>query len=370
MKKQLIILSIAAMTSGAVFAAGAPVANQFSAGQPARAAEVNANFQELADRTEINTTNISTNTSGISTNATGIATNVSGISTNAAGVSTNAAGIATNATGITGNTAEIDVNTADIASNATDIASSTTAIDTNTSGVATNAADISSNIAEIDTNIADISTNATDIAAIDADLPSVKNYLINENLLTATYINQTPVTQGQADLRVDTYVFDTGSKTFDLSIDIKNSNDQSVLFTFGYAMSYEGEMSYSSHTSAVVGGDVYTYSHTPSRVIWKEKMRLGESWGEYSDTTRSVNGGAPTAHDGSLLKKTFLGYQDVSVTAGEFADCVVIQRESQGSNNDSMLGGEILFYCDGAGLVRQISLGGGSDWQLENYTTK
>lgn len=53
------IIVTAMMMSGYVIAAGAPVSNQFIAGDPIIANDVNANFQELADRIDVNSTAIS-----------------------------------------------------------------------------------------------------------------------------------------------------------------------------------------------------------------------------------------------------------------------------------------------------------------------
>ena len=48
--KKLLLGGGLGLVSTVVLAAGAPVANQFAGGQPASASQVNANFQELADR--------------------------------------------------------------------------------------------------------------------------------------------------------------------------------------------------------------------------------------------------------------------------------------------------------------------------------
>ena len=48
MRSLMIIIGL--LVSGSIVAAGAPVANQFTAGDPIVASDINANFQELADR--------------------------------------------------------------------------------------------------------------------------------------------------------------------------------------------------------------------------------------------------------------------------------------------------------------------------------
>ena len=48
--QKILLLAGFTLVSATALAAGPPVQNQFAGGQPARASEVNANFQELADR--------------------------------------------------------------------------------------------------------------------------------------------------------------------------------------------------------------------------------------------------------------------------------------------------------------------------------
>lgn len=66
----------------------------FAPGQPARAADVNANFAELEAQIEANADDIAANASDITSNAADIATNASGVAANAAGIAANAAAIA------------------------------------------------------------------------------------------------------------------------------------------------------------------------------------------------------------------------------------------------------------------------------------
>jgi len=66
----------------------------FAPGQPARAADVNANFAELEAQIQANANDIAANASDITTNATEISTNASGVAANAAGIAANAAAIA------------------------------------------------------------------------------------------------------------------------------------------------------------------------------------------------------------------------------------------------------------------------------------
>lgn len=58
----------------------------FTPGQPARAADVNANFADVEAKIQANTTNITTNTNNINTNATNISNNAAGVAANAAAI--------------------------------------------------------------------------------------------------------------------------------------------------------------------------------------------------------------------------------------------------------------------------------------------
>ncbi len=274
MKKQLIVLSIAAMTSGAAFAVagGAPVANQFSAGQPARAADVNANFQELADR--------------------------------------------------------IDSNNADI----------------------------------ID-NVADIATNATDIAAINSDLPTLVSLLVNENLLTRTFEDQTPPIAGECDVRIDSFTFNTTAKTFEQNFKYKDSVGDAICNQYVYSWDYSSDLVSTGSTTVIYNRSAagYTYGWNPGILLMKEKMREGETWASFSDN--------PNYGLRRYDKLTFLGYQSVTVPYGSFQGCVVMEQQVVIYNagiNDTY----IQYFCDGPGLTRSINLTARKDFQLTGYTTQ
>ena len=74
------LLSITIISSGLVFSAAAnAVPNTFSSGQPARAAEVNANFADVETQIGNNTTTIQGNAADIQTNAGNIQANTNAI---------------------------------------------------------------------------------------------------------------------------------------------------------------------------------------------------------------------------------------------------------------------------------------------------
>ncbi len=299
MKKQLIVLPIAVMISGAVFAAGAPVTNQFSAGQPAIAADVNANFQELADRIDGNNTNISTSTTDISSN-----------------------------------TAEINTNIADIAANS-----------------------------------ANIQANTTSLSAMGVSIPNIKDIIVNQNLLTREFKNLDPTYSEIYDVRKDTFVFDTANKQFNHTIVFENATEQTQSYIYEWDYNTDLVAGSSSMESMSGATSVTEYTYTPGYRILKDKVRVGESWGSYMKTT-SINTFDGVVGDEAVTegfaKYTIIGYQDVTVAAGEFKDCVLIEKLNPNRT--------LYFYCRGPGLTRVVSFDSDIktifDWQLQEYTTQ
>ncbi len=98
MRKLILIFGIAFINN--IQAADLTIPNTFTAGTPAVAAEVNANFTAVEGAVDDNNTNITTNAAGISSNS-------GDISTNAADIFTNATVVITNTSGITANDARI-----------------------------------------------------------------------------------------------------------------------------------------------------------------------------------------------------------------------------------------------------------------------
>ncbi|MGE3480674.1 MAG: formylglycine-generating enzyme family protein [Gammaproteobacteria bacterium] len=132
--------------------------NVFVSGTTAVAADVNENFEEVADAVNDNNARIDANTTAITTNTTAI----TGLQTNKLNSADLGAALDT-ATTTSGNT--VDGNAADILINSTAIGIHTTAISTNAANIADNAADITANTAAIIVNAADIDTNEANITA-------------------------------------------------------------------------------------------------------------------------------------------------------------------------------------------------------------
>lgn len=142
------LLAAASSSAGEI---DANALNEFVSGTPALAAEVNENFDTVADAVNDNNDRINANTADIATNT--------------AAITTNTADIAANATAITTNTADIATNTAAITTISTDTAANALAITANTAAIAANSDAIIDHTADIAANAAGIATNATDIAA-------------------------------------------------------------------------------------------------------------------------------------------------------------------------------------------------------------
>jgi len=85
-----LIVSILLFFIGATANAQTEVPNDFQAGTPARAAEVNENFNTLETAIDDNAANVAINTADITANTANAAVNTSSIQTNAANISNNA----------------------------------------------------------------------------------------------------------------------------------------------------------------------------------------------------------------------------------------------------------------------------------------
>ncbi|MFC1771755.1 formylglycine-generating enzyme family protein [Pseudomonadota bacterium] len=110
MKKSLFSISIAAILASAsvtISAGTVTIPNTFTAGTPAVADEVNANFTAVKGAVDDNAGDIATNTGNITTNTGAIATNTGNITTNTNAISVNTGNITTNTTAIGVNTSAI-----------------------------------------------------------------------------------------------------------------------------------------------------------------------------------------------------------------------------------------------------------------------
>jgi len=139
------------------------VPNKFTPNTPAKAAEVNANFEHLDTKTEENKTAISANTSKSNTNTSAISENTNKITTNSTSISSNTQRIQNNETTITNNVELISANSTSVSANAASITSNTQRIQSNETALASSLETISANSTAISANSSGISANETTI---------------------------------------------------------------------------------------------------------------------------------------------------------------------------------------------------------------
>ncbi len=319
--------------SGFSMAAGAPVGVQFPEGEPVDPAGANANFQELADRIDDVDT---AQTEALESATTDISEEVSGLS----------AYIQSSLSSLTDEFyALVDQVVGQAAATSNEIA-----------GLS---AQISENEMQDVTSYIELS-NRIDTAA------ATIQYTINENLVQKTYTDVNADESGVCDQRNDSFSFYTDDKTIVHDITFAQSSDQSPCFySYTYFWDYNNDLM--SNQFIVHGGSTTTYTlDHPWRSV-KSTMRLGESWGNFSNIAINTDG-APGGNTRQFRKTTLLGLQDVTVPAGTFSNCLVIDEQYRGSSALT-LESRLYFYCEETALTRYINLTTGQDWQLESYTT-
>lgn len=388
MNKKINLALVTALASQLTFAAGAPVGNQFSSGQPARANEVNENFQELADRIDENTATSTTNAANVSTNAASISNNASSISSNSSNISSNAISINTNTTdistnadslaintdNITTNTSGITANAQSITANTSDIVSNTLTIDNNASNIQTNSAAISSNTANITDNTNDISSNTSAIDTLNASVQSLvasnqsTDWTLNEELASRVFLDMSSSTPGTCDQRSDTFNYDTNAKTLEQTVIYENSSDGTDCSALVLEWDYATDVVANNYRVTISGGSPVDYLYTLDEpwLYLRDGMTVGESWASLSERTLSVDGGVESEINQEYRRTSFLGIKDVSVPAGDFEDCFLIEdvRVLMDDSEER----RVYYHCNGPGLVRWISLTYGQDYQLQSYT--
>lgn len=145
------------------------VPNKFTPNTPAKATEVNANFEHLDNKTEENKTTISANTAKTNSNANTISANTQRIQSNETAIASSSEGISANSALITSNAQRIEGNETKIMNHAETIATNSTAISTNMSSITANETAINS----LSTAI----SNAPTQAEIDSALAEIDNRL-------------------------------------------------------------------------------------------------------------------------------------------------------------------------------------------------
>lgn len=152
------------------------VPNKFTPNTPAKATEVNANFEHLDNKTEENKTTISANTAKTNSNSNTISANTQRIQNNETAIASSSEGISANTTGVSANSALITSNTQRIEGNETKITNHAEAIATNSTAISTNMSDITANETAINT-LSTAINNAPTQAEIDSALAEIDNRL-------------------------------------------------------------------------------------------------------------------------------------------------------------------------------------------------
>lgn len=152
------------------------VPNKFTPNTPAKATEVNANFEHLDNKTEENKTTISANTAKTNTNANTISANTQRIQSNETAIASSSEGISANTAGVSANSALITSNAQRIEGNETKITNHAETIATNSTAISTNMSSITANETAINSLSTAIS-NAPTQAEIDSALAEIDNRL-------------------------------------------------------------------------------------------------------------------------------------------------------------------------------------------------
>jgi len=396
MKKITLTAGLILSLSTTAFAADVTIPNTFTAGSPAVAADVNANFSAVKTavddnnaRVTTNSTNITNATNGISANTSSAATNASGIASNAANISTNSSTAVINAAGVASNASNISTQGSSIATNAANISSNTSSASTNASNITSNTGNISTNASNISSNSGSIAANtnsassnssgiatntsniATNTAAI-AAIPSATVYDYRDYLTTAS--------SKTFSVASNTYCADSETRSF---VRTPNGSDTDVEVTHrGYTgvTPCDHRVFHSTNTPTerlLKSKDVYTVggindgllNHT-SRLddpitVRTSTMNKGQSFTDASTTYKQPAGGVD-ALDGIHIQTTYAsGLEDITVAAGSYTNClkVYVTRNSQGfgGSTDS----RVSWHCpNNVGMVKRIRYRLGTEYRV------
>ncbi len=327
-KLQLIPLLFSISASSTLFAAGPPVGTIFPESSPVDPTGANQNFQELADRID-----------------------------------------------------DLDIAlTLDIESAFTqvdqDILDLSSLLDSYSSSLTTEfyqlQDDLLSESARIDAEVSRLSGQLSENETLDnthfqtlndriAGAAPTVDYTPNENLTTRTFINVAPLTPGVCDIRNDSFSFDTIEKTYAQDIIIDSSAYDITCADATYYWDYADGMSSSFFITRSNTENTSVVLSRPWQVV-KGTTRIGESWGTYANRTFSSE---EFESDNIYHRMTLIGVEDVTVPAGTFTDCLLIEDESRvGTSTETYL----YYFCEAPGMVRRINLDNGNDWQLQSFT--
>ncbi len=225
-------------------------------------------------------------------------------------------------------------------------------------------ADVSRLSGEISTNEVQDNVNYQALQnRIETAAPTV-TYSANENLASRFFVDVNPEIPGECNERRDNFNFDTTEKVYAQDIVVSNSSDDIPCSDVTYYWDYANGLSSSFFVLHTSTSEV-AFELSRTWQVLKGVMRMGESWGAYSTRSFTVDGSGPLGNTPVYHKMTLLGVEDVTVPAGSFSDCLVIEDQARfGETQDTQL----YYFCDVPGMVRRLSLDTGRDWQLQSFT--
>jgi len=398
MKKITLTAGLILSVSTTAFAADVTIPNTFTAGSPAVAADVNANFSAVKTavddnnaRVTTNSTNITNATNGISANTASAATNASGVASNAANISTNSSTAVINAAGVASNASNIGTQGSSIATNAANISSNTASSSTNAGNISSNTGSISNNAADISTNAAGIAANslgiagnttgvsnntsniATNTAAI-AAIPSVTIYDYRDYLSTAsskTFALTTSATCGDTETR--SYVRTANGADTDIAMTRQRFNGGTLcnynVFNYTHTSTERLLKSRDQYdTGGGVLGSLTNFHRIEDPIaVRSSSMAKGQSFTDASKVFITPAGGSETFNGVHINSAYAAATETVTVPLGTYNNCLKFHEQ----RNSATFGNELMrtsWHCPGVGMVKRIELKFGGTYFIHELT--
>ncbi len=215
-----------------------------------------------------------------------------------------------------------------------------------------------------------VNDNTQAIEEIRGDTADVYNYSFNTNLTNRTFLDVFAEVPGECDHWVDTFSVNEDESLVTQTVSIKNSVDDIDCTVVNYGIEFNNNYVIRDFQYTTSGGNPIDLLAEFSNewTYMKPQLRVGDTWGNFNTLTYSFFGGEPALNSVNgfdFRKRTVLGLESLTVPAGTFENCLVIEDERLSAGNSFTL---IYYYCDGPGIARRIELTSGRDWQLQSYT--
>ncbi|MFL0810029.1 MAG: hypothetical protein K6L76_06420 [Agarilytica sp.] len=191
-------------------------------------------------------------------------------------------------------------------------------------------------------------------------------YETNENLTSRTFLNVGEASEDGCDKRVDYFDFNTIAKSYIHNVNLMNETTDAPCLELNYQWYYSHGLKTKGY-QVVYNGYPTDYSISLSKIwrVLKEEMREGESWGNYNQRTVHFPDSTPFPAGTEYHKTTFIAVENVSVPAGDFQNCLVIEDLVNFGEGPQT---RIYYFCNETGVARYIHVESGVDWQLQSYT--